>query len=1035
MKKSSYAALLCSAVVVLATIAAAGPASAQNFRKAPGKNATALTLDPTQATQGRSATKVYVVQMAAKPGIGYQGGVSGFAKTAPAAGARYDSRSSQAQMYAQHLESEQDSVLASIGAGNRKIYSYRHALNGFAARLTAAEAAKLRKNKSVLRVWEDRAIPVDTNNSPRFLGLLNEENGLRTKHHLTGENVVIGMIDTGAVQEHPSFDGTGYKPPKNWNGTCQAGEGWSANDCNNKLIGARWFADGFLAASEMVDGEFLSARDSDGHGTHTASTAAGNSNVTASLAGTPLTKISGIAPRARLAIYKACWQAPGAPSSSCFFSDSAAAADAAVADGVDVINFSVGSAFAFNDPVDIAFLNAAAAGVFVAQAAGNEGPGPETTAAGEPWVTSVAASTQNGTAFALAAKINSPAAIAGNYPALEGAITKPLAESGPVTGDLVAADPIEACTPIASVGGKIVLIARGTCSFVAKVEAAVNAGASAVLMYTNANPKVVMGVDPTALTQTIPGVMIDNAPGLAILAQLTGGTTVNASLAAGIFIREKMVGNVMADFSSRGPFPTEPDWVKPDVTAPGVRILAGATPEPNDGSIGDFFQYLNGTSMATPHVAGLAALVRQRHRSWSPAMIKSALMTTARRNVVKEDGVTPADPFDFGAGHVNPNYAINPGLVYDAGLFDYLAASCGTVTPLVSEPDCSYLEGLGYSLDPADLNLPSIGIGKLAGSQTIRRTVTNVSTHSGSYYEASVTAPEGFKVTVSPRTLYLHPGESAAFEVTITNKSAPPGEWRFGRLVWADNHGHHVRSPIAVNAVALVAPEEITGTGTPGATSFDVTFGYTGAYSNGKHGLVDPFLTLDTVEDDPGNSFQFFGPGTTLAYVMDLPVGTVYAQWSLFNEYVDGNHDLDLYLFYCPDFVCTQIASSGNTGSNERVSVSFPVTDPTIDDPYVVFVHGYNTAGGAPAQFILFDWTDPNVGPDAGNMTVSGPSSATLGQTATIDVSWAGLSTGAGAKQVGAISHNDGTGIKALTIVNITNDVGEGFCSFGLCGP
>ena len=141
MKKSSYAALMCSAVVMLAAIVAAGPASAQNFRKAPGDKAVALKLDPAQAAENRAATKVYVVQMVAKPTIGYEGGVSGFAKTAPAPGARYDARSSQAQMYAQHLESEQDSVLASVGAGNRKIYSYRHALNGFAARLLSRTRA------------------------------------------------------------------------------------------------------------------------------------------------------------------------------------------------------------------------------------------------------------------------------------------------------------------------------------------------------------------------------------------------------------------------------------------------------------------------------------------------------------------------------------------------------------------------------------------------------------------------------------------------------------------------------------------------------------------------------------------------------------------------------------------------------------------------------------------------------------------------------------------------------------------------------
>lgn len=1033
MKKSLHAALMCGALVTLATNVAAEPAPAQNFRKAPANKGIALHLAPGQDTEAHSDTKVYVVQMAAKPGIGYQGSVAGFAKTAPAPGARYDSRSSQVQMYAQHLAAEQDSVLASIGAGNRKIYSYRHVLNGFAARLTAAEAGRLRKNKAVLHVWEDRAIPVETNNSPKFLGLLSKEKGLREKFGLRGKHVVIGIIDSGAVQEHPSFDDRGYKPPKNWNGICQAGEGWAADDCNNKLIGARYFIAGFGEAN-AVPGEFISARDSDGHGTHTATTAGGR-EVTASLAGTPLAKISGMAPDAYIAIYKACWQEPGAPSASCFFSDSAAATDAAVADGVDVINFSVGTAEAFDDPQDIAFLFAADAGVFVARSAGNEGPGPGSTAAGEPWVTSVAASTLSGTGFALAAKINSPASVAGNYAALEGAITRPLAETGPITNDLVAANPIDACLPIAPIGGKIALIARGTCTFVVKMTNAKLAGASAVLMYTTStSPKTVMGGTATPDTLSIPGVMIDNAPGLAILAELTGGTAVNATLSAGTFIKEKLVGNIMAGFSSRGPFPTVGDWIKPDITAPGVQILAGATPEPNDGSAGDFFQYLQGTSMSSPHIAGLAALIKQKHKKWSPAMIKSALMTTARRNVVKEDGATPADPFDFGAGHVDPNKAIDPGLVYDAGLYDYLAASCGTVTPLVSEAGCGYLESLGFSRDPADLNLPSIGIDGLPGSQTIRRTVTNVGKEDNASYVAEVKAPKGYTVKVRPQALYLRKGKSATYEVTITNVSAPPGEWRFGSLTWKDDDEHHkVRSPIAVNASALVAPEEISGEGSDGATSFDVTFGYNGPYTAGAHGLVEPFLTLFDVTDDPFNSFGFdFGDDEPIVYLADLPPGTTYAQWSLHDEYTDGNHDMDMYLFYCPDFSCTLIDSSAGLTSNERVSVSFPVTDDTIDDPYVVFVHGYNTEGGLPAQAILFDWT---VMDSEGNMTVSAPASATVGETATVNVSWAGLFTGAGEKQVGAITHSDGTGVRGLTIVNITNDVGEGFCSFGLCAP
>ena len=245
------------------------------------------------------------------------------------------------------------------------------------------------------------------------------------------------------------------------------------------------------------------------------------------------------------------------------------------------------------------------------------------------------------------------------------------------------------------------------------------------------------------LTFPIPGVMIDRAPGLAIRDALAGGATVNVTMQKGIFLTEQRVGNVMAGFSSRGPFPIVPDWIKPDVTAPGVQILAGMTPEPSSGVTGELFQYLQGTSMSTPHVSGIAALLIQKYPHWTPAQIKSALMTTARQNVVKEDGATAADPFDFGAGHIRPNNAIDPGLVYDAGLIDYMAASCGTVSPLASAEFCAGLESSGTSIDPANLNLPSIGMAEIFGSKTVHRTVTNVGP--AGTYRAHVTRASGLQ--------------------------------------------------------------------------------------------------------------------------------------------------------------------------------------------------------------------------------------------------------------------------------------------------
>jgi subtilisin family serine protease len=967
------------------------------------------------APAAKGPAAVYIVEMAEAPVAAYRGGRAGLAATKPSAGRRLDSTSPAVRRYAAHLDARQSAVLQGAGvAQTSKLYGYQFSFNGFAASLTPGQVARLQRDPAVRRVTQDRLDHTMTDNTPSFLGLDSDPGGLWTQAGglaQAGEDVVVGVIDTGIWPEHPSFSdqrdladrpgSTGKRtsaygpPPAHFHGTCQAGEQWSKDDCNNKLIGARYFLKGFGHFGIIKD-DFESPRDADGHGSHTASTAAGNAGVDPSIFGRDLGvgTISGMAPRARIAAYKACWE------DGCALSDLVAAIDAAVADGVDVINYSIGSDTpALLGPDEVAFLFAAEANVFVAASAGNAGPGTSTVGspASAPWVTAVGASTHD-RFLAGTVRLGSGVTYRG------ASVTRGLTSRGLVDGAAAGSIGCEAgALDPAKVSGKIVLC-EGSRLRAARGQAVLAAGGVGMVLY-NVGPSMMTFSD----NHYLPAVHIDHVDGLAIRAYITAqGAGATAAIVEGGAVHDS-TAPAMTHFSSRGPNGAAGDVIKPDVTAPGMQILAANTPVALHSAPGQLFQAISGTSMSSPHVAGVAALLVQAHRDWTPGQIRSALMTTGSQDVTKEDRSTPADPFDFGAGHIRPNPANDPGLTYDVEFLDYIAFLCGTGELATAVCTTPLPEGFGVQpIDPSDLNLPSIGIEALAGTQTVTRTVTN--TGPAGTYTVVVDAPAGIDVTVTPETLTIGVGEEATYQVQFSSTSgAVVDQYAFGSLTWSDGAGHSVRSPIAIRPVALSAPDEVTGTGTTGDASWEVTFGSTGPFTATPQGLVPATRTADTVVDDPANDITVAletGVGID-EHVLNVPAGTSHLRAALFDADTDGADDLDLYLY---DPAGTLVALSGTATSTEQVDVANPEAG-----NWKLIVHGWQT-DGADAAYTLSSWLVPPTA--AGNMSVTAPATATVGQQGTIDIAWTGLT--AATRYLGMVAYGNGSAEIDRTLVAVT---------------
>lgn len=993
-------------VFVLITVVAAPHASGQDVPAG------------AQAPKARSGSAVYIVQMIDPPVAGYTGGRPGLSATAPGRGQKINPADPDVVRYAGYLDSRHDEVVSRVGA--RKLYGYRYAFNGFTAALTRAQVAAVKASPGVIAVEETREIPMDTATTPAFLGLTQAGTGLWARG-IKGENVIIGILDSGIWPESQSFsDRTGVGPNgqkgklayyqiPGWHGKCasggEGGESFNASMCNQKLIGAQFFCEA-RGCDTVLPHEFLSPRDFNGHGTHTASTAGGNEGVVTTGAAALFGSVNGIAPRARIAAYKICWD-NGTGGCGANTGDTVAAIDQAVIDGVDVLNFSIsGTSTNYLDAVEVAFLFAARAGVFVAASAGNSGPTVSTVAHISPWLASVAAGTHSRSGTATV-KLGNGAVYTGASltPGVGPAAIVLATASGLATADpnLVRqcfsadADGHPVLDP-AKVTGKIVVCERGGAApsnaRIDKSLAVKNAGGVGVVIY-NVSANTI-----NADLHSLPTVHVDHVDGAAIVTYVSSsGAGATATLSQGVVSQTAPAPDVAA-FSSRGPSRAGVgDILKPDFMAPGVDIIAAVAPPGNGGKSFDIY---SGTSMSSPHVAGIGALLTEAHPDWSPAAMRSAIATTA--DALSRAGLNL--PFNTGSGHVRPNLAENPGIVYDVEYNDYLAF-------LKGQGLCCLANTGIPATDASDLNQPSLAIGDLPGVQKLRRTVTNV-TSLPATYTATITPPAGYSVTVNPASLVIPAGGKASFDVTITRTTGPLNAYRFGALTWSDGV-HTARSPVIVRPVAIVAPAELTGAGSSGAIAYTIKTGYAGSLSYVSRGLIPSAVFSGTVADDPTDNFDTDAPagnqGITTHDII-VPAGTSVLRVSMFDEETDGADDIDLYLYRVDaDDSLTLVALSGGGTSAEQVQLANPTAA-----TYRLFVHGWQT-DGPDANYSLHAWALGTA--DEGNMTVTGPGTATIGGTHTVNMSWSGLPTGQ--KYLGAILYQEGTTTHASTIVRIDN--------------
>ncbi|CAL5419727.1 unnamed protein product [Camellia sinensis] len=686
---------------------------------------------------------------------------------------------------------EHDSLLLeAIGdemiAKESKIHSYGRSFNGFVAKLLPHEATRLSEKESVVSVFPNTVRELHTTRSWDFLGMPEKVRRIDKVE----SNLIIGILDTGIWMKSPSFSDVGFgPPPSKWKGKCANGTNFVG--CNNKVIGATCYN---LDSGPVDD---LSPVDNDGHGTHTSSTAAGIPVKDASLYGIAEGTARGGVPSARIAMYKVCW------SVGCTDMDLLAGFDAAIADGVDIISISIGGTPRqfFEDPIAIGSFHAMKNGILTSCSAGNSGPDFASIQNVAPWIMTVAASSIN-RQFKTTVKLGNGQNVSGisintfspkrqMYSLTNGAHAANYSDE--IYGNVSACD--WGTLSKNMVKGRIIycLGTSGQDSTIRDL-----GGEGIIMAYDNSD---------LAFSFLIPATMITVTEGTKIDQYINTTKTARAVIYKSTTVN--MTAPFVASFSSRGPQSITPNILKPDITAPGLSILAAyselasMTGNRDDNRFVKF-NIISGTSMACPHAAGAAAYVKSFHPDWSPAAIKSSLMTTAKRMKIKQQG----GALGSGSGQINPTRAIHPGLVYDIQMSSYLSFLCkegynsSTIRLLTGGKKLYNCSSFKPAQGTDGLNYPSMHTQVASGNSSISavfyRTVTNVG-YGNSVYVAKVKSPKGLDVTVVPKTLSfkrLH--QKKSFKVVLKGKFMNDRAWILSAVLeWSDSK-HTVRSPILV---------------------------------------------------------------------------------------------------------------------------------------------------------------------------------------------------------------------------------------------